>query len=162
VSEKVVSLSGEDARHAARLLSMLIAPEATASPDTNPSAAEVQKRLDPIKERAAFAAKASLMLHERRRRASYFNPVMFAEAAWDVLLALYVADFHGSRLSVGRLIEWTGAPSTTALRWVDYLEERQYVTRRTAEVDKRIVYVDLLERGRETLNSYFREILSKG
>lgn len=94
------------------------------------------------------------MFFERKRRTQYFNSAMFNEPAWDMLLALYITEVAGSRQSVGKLISWVGVPQTTALRWIAYLEKEHLVSRETDLVDRRIMYIDLTERGRDSLERY--------
>ena len=51
---------------------------------------------------------------------------MFGEPAWDMLLALYFTEDAGPRQTVGRLIKMSNAPTTSALRWVHYLEKSSW------------------------------------
>jgi len=152
--EKLVRLSGDDALVAAKLLAQLIDVEPTES-GTDPGRA-----LTNAQGRLRLVRKASSIFHERQRRSKYFNPIIFGEPAWDALLALYISDAAGRRLSVGRLITWIGVASTTALRWIDYLEERKYIARRPHPNDKRVVLVELIDKGREAVAAYLKDILT--
>jgi len=47
---------------------------------------------------------------------------------------------------------------TTALRWLDFLEERDLINRYDSPVDQRIVYVELSDKGRMAMDTYFIKI----
>lgn len=95
----------------------------------------------------------------RRGRAQFFSKAMFSEPAWDMLLWLYVSSATGPRLSVGRLTKMSGAPPTTALRWLDYLEKEKLVRREENPTDRRSEFVSLSEKGRSVLEAYLSETL---
>jgi len=104
-------------------------------------------------DRATLAMAARLVLQERRRRAELFGKAMFGEPAWDMLLHLYTAP--GMMLTVGKLVELVDEPKTTLLRWAAYLEEKRLVARRNDVKDRRLVWMELADRGRELLDVYF-------
>jgi len=70
-----------------------------------------------------------------------------------MLVTLYIMD--GRRVTVGKLVNMIDAPQTTALRWLQYLERKRYVARRSDPDDRRVVCIQLLEGGRELLDAYF-------
>ena len=47
---------------------------------------------------------ARSILAERRRRASFFDPTIFGEPAWDILLALYGDERTHGRQTIGQLV----------------------------------------------------------
>ena len=65
------------------------------------------------------AARSIVEMQALRRR--FFPAAMFGEPAWDILLALYLAPARADR-TVDRLAERSGAPLSTAVRWLHYLE----------------------------------------
>ena len=87
----------------------------------------------------------------RRRRHSVFGKAMFGEPAWEMLLLLYGL---GIRQTVTRLAEHACASKSTSIRWIDYLEAQRLVAREQHPTDKRVVYVDLTEKGRERIRLY--------
>lgn len=103
--------------------------------------------------------KAREILANRRRRIRCFGKAMFGETAWEMLLLLYVSD-HYSRQTISRLGELAGASKSTALRWMDYLENRQLVRREAHPTDRRAAFVELTARGRETLERYLSETVA--
>ena len=80
---------------------------------------------------------------------------MFGEAAWDMLLALYATDQSGGRHSVTGLVNLSGVPPTTALRWLNFLEKEQLVTRTPNPHDGRVFRVELTEEARDARVTYF-------
>jgi DNA-binding MarR family transcriptional regulator len=80
---------------------------------------------------------------------------MLGEPAWDMLLQLYVSD-HG-RLAIRDLVLMTEEPKTTALRWISYLEKKGLVERRPDPMDRRLIVIELLDRGRQLLDDYFKD-----
>ena len=75
-------------------------------------------------DRAILVERAHQTFVNRARRSRNFNGVMFGEAAWDMLLALYVTE-HSTRHTATGLVKLSGVPSTTALRWHDFLEKKR-------------------------------------
>jgi DNA-binding MarR family transcriptional regulator len=102
---------------------------------------------------------AILILRARRSRSNAFNKSMFGEPAWDMLLELFINQDFGARLAVGRLCELSGAPSTTALRWLDYLEKQKLVVREPNPTDRRTEFVEITEKGRSAMAQYLFETL---
>jgi DNA-binding MarR family transcriptional regulator len=92
---------------------------------------------------------------QRRRglRRKLFDPYLFGEPAWEILLALYVADVE-RRLSIAQLTAVTHVPLTTALRWLALLEDQDLVSRTIAPDDQRIVLIELTDSGRRAMNAY--------
>jgi DNA-binding MarR family transcriptional regulator len=100
----------------------------------------------------ADAAREQFRRHLRRR---LFDPHLFGEPAWDILLALYVIDNVERRLSIAQLTTITHVPLTTALRWLAHLEEQDLVSRAVAPSDQRMVLIELTDAGRRSIDSYF-------
>jgi|SRR5579872_1194477 len=65
------------------------------------------------------AARSIVEMQKLRRR--YFPAAMFGEPAWDILLAVYLASAKSDR-TIDRLANSSGAPISTAIRWLRYLE----------------------------------------
>jgi DNA-binding MarR family transcriptional regulator len=107
-------------------------------------------------DRSRLLMKARTLLSERSRRTQFFSRAMFGEPAWDMLLGLYV--MNGRRVSVGKLTSLVDEPKTTALRWIDYLEKEHLIEKRPDFLDRRVVWVDLLDRGRQLLDVYLSSL----
>jgi DNA-binding MarR family transcriptional regulator len=79
---------------------------------------------------------------------------LFADPAWDMLLELYVAQLSQRRMTVSRLSEASGVPSTTALRWIETLVRHGLADRRNDPLDGRRVYISLSAEGCRAIQDY--------
>jgi DNA-binding MarR family transcriptional regulator len=104
--------------------------------------------------RAEMQKLAICIARARRARIPIFNKSMFGEPAWDMLLELFINVDYGARHSVGRLCDLSGAPPTTALRWLDYLEKEKLVSRQANPTDRRTEFVEITEKGRSAMEQY--------
>jgi len=96
-------------------------------------------------EPGASVALARKFYQLRRRRDAYFEPTLFAEPAWDMLLDLYVAESERRQVAVLTACLGAAAPQTTAIRWMRVLEENGLIRRETDRNDARRIYVRLTE-----------------
>ena len=150
-----VTLTGRDLRDATRLLQKLLERDA----ETSVSPAS-PREITPM-HRKRFVDHARRIIHDRRRRTQLFGSAMFGEPGWDMLLILYVEE-DINRLSVTRLATTSGSSLTTGLRWFEYLVSQQLVRRLDHPTDRRIDLVELTDKGRIALDSYFSETLTRG
>ncbi|PAL25911.1 winged helix DNA-binding protein [Sphingopyxis sp. GW247-27LB] len=112
-------------------------------------------------EQDQLAAIAQSEFHNRRRRDSLIRYDLFAEPAWDMLLDLYIQYHRGQPVAVDRLCTVAATASTTALRWLALLIERELVIRSSAAEDDGIVRVALSERGIGEMERYLRDFLHR-
>lgn len=152
--ERTITLSQRDVRAARRLLKLLLQEEPEPSPGQQ---LEGSTRPAADTSRAALIARAREEFGNRRRRTSIFERSMFGEPAWDMLLALYILDVSGQRQTTGALMQFSGAPITTARRWLDYLVGNGLVLRSHHPTDQRIMFASLTEKGRNALDLYYSE-----
>ena len=116
--------------------------------------------------RAAVAAPAeqarSIELARRilamRRLRDRLLGSFFSEPSWDILLELYVQTHEGKTVTVSQLSLSTGAPPTTALRWIKRLTDEGIFVRTADPRDGRRVFIDLSERAAEAIAAYVRAI----
>lgn len=106
-----------------------------------------QERLDAI-------TALDSMLAARKARLKFFESDLFFDPTWAMLLDLYRSDLTGAELSVSSLCIGSGVPSTTALRYLQVLEERGYVERLADKSDKRRTFVRLTTKARSAMASY--------
>ena len=139
-----VRLSRKDAEDALRLLRLL--------------SRNLTRDIPSTIDRTEFARIARAMLDQRQERFRLLPPEMFGEPAWDILLQLYV---HGERppSALGEVAQIGAIPRTTVARWVQFLEERELVQWR---VEGGLESLQLTDRARRTLDSYFCHILAEG
>lgn len=148
-AEGIVTLTADDARQIAHFLSLLLGrPESASGQEDEGERGEDAGR-------ARLVARAKAVLMERERRTRLFSPVLFGEIAWEMLLWLYVTEDQGERQTIGRLASLVGAPHTTALRWIGYLEKEALIEKVPHPNDRRTVFVRLLEEGRTRLDRWF-------
>lgn len=142
-----VELSSRDLEDAARILSTITSARSTEEP-----------RVHDAGDNRAIQ-RAAAMVESRERRKKFFNASMFGEPAWDVLLALYLAEASGVRTNVNTLTLSAGVAPTTALRWIDYLENQQLVRREKHPTDARASIVRITDKAQRALELYLLETL---
>lgn len=149
---KVVKLTGRDLEDARRLLSLFVRNE--------PISVELPGRSaeGSVADRATLRVRAREILANRRLRQEVFGKSMFSEPAWEMLLLLYALD-TGQRQSVNRLSDLAGASRTTALRWIEYLEQQQLIQRNGHPTDRRVVFLGLTDKAREQIELYLCRIV---
>jgi DNA-binding MarR family transcriptional regulator len=84
------------------------------------------------------AGAARRLYRHRRRRSRYFDPRLFGEPAWDILLDLYIARTEARLVSTSSACIAASVPQTTALRCIMKLEDSGLVTRADAAGDERV------------------------
>lgn len=146
-----IAVSDGDLRAATRLLRTIAS--AGQNPSGDAAVGEAQDLAAPL-DRATLTARASKMFALRRRRCQIFGVGMFGEPAWDMLVALYVVDATGPKATIGRLSEVTRTALTTAIRWLEYLEQQGLVRRESSPTDRRVVFVQLTDKGRSAMEEF--------
>lgn len=156
--ERAITLSQQDVRAARRLLKLLLQEDLKTS-----AGHQLEGAVRPVGDtsRAASIARAHEEFGNRRRRATIFERSMFGEPAWDMLLALYILDVSGQRQTTGALMQFSGAPITTARRWLDYLVGNGLARRSHHPTDQRVMFVGLTEKGRNALDLYYSETVER-
>lgn len=145
---RVVKLTGRDIDDATRLLTLLAVGNA-------PGGQQVANDAPARKE---LVEKAQEILANRRLRSRFFGKSMFSEAAWEMLLLLYVTE-SGPRHTVSRFAQLAGYSKSTAIRWIEYLAQHQLILREPHPTDMRSAYVGLSSKGRDALEAYLSETL---
>lgn len=104
-------------------------------------------------------AKVAKRLHDQRRRREQFLPAeLFGEPAWDILLILYWARHSQRRLSVSAVCASSGAPSTTALRYIEHLLRTGQIAKERHPTDKRISWLSLSDETDFKIGQYLDRI----
>jgi hypothetical protein len=106
-----------------------------------------------------FPALARRLFRDRKLREHFFEPQLFQDPSWDILLDLFASAAEGQRVSVGSAC-LAGAPATTGLRHLQHLEQIGYV-RRTPGSDRRKVYVELTELAERTMHEYLQRAFGR-
>ena len=105
------------------------------------------------------AETVSWLIRARRERARYLSPELLADPAWDMLLDLLHAELANRPVSVSGVSIASGVPQTTALRWLNTLEQQRLVVRRSDAKDGRRTFVELSRDTSDALRRYVREIV---
>jgi DNA-binding MarR family transcriptional regulator len=157
-----ITLSEQDRRAATHLLNVLVGEADDRGRELTTLAKRGPQGIS-NEERAVLAERARQTYVNRARRSQILNSAMFGEAAWDMLLALYVTDLSGARHTVTGLINLSGVPQTTALRWLDFLDSKeQLVSRRPSPKDGRVFLIELTDKARGLLDAYFSGTVPDG
>ncbi|MFM5893281.1 MAG: hypothetical protein ACKOQM_02460 [Novosphingobium sp.] len=102
--------------------------------------------------------RASEMYRTRRRRKRYLPPDLFAEPAWDLLLDLFIARLYNKRVSITSACYAADVPSTTGLRWLGILADRNLIERFDSKNDQRVTWVRLSNFGTKLMRELFEDI----
>lgn len=109
----------------------------------------------------AFLRSLALFIYgSRRRRAKHFDESMFGEAAWDMLLDLFIHATEGKRVGTQSVCVGSAVPPTTALRWIAAFEEKGWVHREQSANDARVTYVRLSDVAFDAMKGYLLEEIS--
>jgi DNA-binding MarR family transcriptional regulator len=87
---------------------------------------------------------------------------LFSDPAWDMLLALFLAELKQHRVTTSQLIKATTVSNTSALRWLNALEQRGLIIRRRAPLDGRSFFVELTDSVSRALREWARSIAFAG
>lgn len=104
-----------------------------------------------------LAAVASRIYKARRRRDDAFDG-FFGEPAYDMLLDLFCARANNARVSVSALGIASGAPGTTALRWIEAMLDRGLIVREPDTLDGRRSWVRLTEKGLRLMTQHLEDL----
>lgn len=100
------------------------------------------------------------MIIARRARDRHLPGDLFADPAWDMLLELLEAELVHRRVSISDLCGAAAVPPSTALRWINKLEERGLVLRHSDPNDRRRVFIELAPETSRALHLYFTELFT--
>jgi DNA-binding MarR family transcriptional regulator len=98
----------------------------------------------------------------RRMRDRFFEPSLFADPGWDILLDLYAAADEGKSVSVSSLCIAAAVPPTTALRWITNMTEAGLLVRVQDPGDARRVFIELAPHIRGQMQAYFEVAATLG
>jgi len=98
------------------------------------------------------------IIRQRQARAQFFDPELFADPAWDILLDLTAARAEHVRVSVTSLCIASGVPPTTALRWIGQMTEAGLLERVEDDSDRRRAFIQLGDRAADAMARYFAEL----
>lgn len=147
-----VAEQNDDARKLAQALEKL---KGRASPSQMQAPAAL-----PIDRPPLSASTIRSMIIARRARDRHLPGDLFADPAWDMLLELLEAELVHRRVSISDLCSAAAVPASTALRWINRLEERGLVLRHSDPHDLRRVFIELAPETSRALYLYFAELFT--
>jgi|tagenome__1003787_1003787.scaffolds.fasta_scaffold20965414_2 hypothetical protein len=100
------------------------------------------------------------LIDARRKRASYIDPDLFGEPAWDILLDLLRAELSYERSSVASTCSAACVPPSTGLRWLNALEQRGLVLRQGDWRNANSSFLVLSPETSDALRRYFIEVVA--
>lgn len=104
----------------------------------------------------------ALELYERRKlRTKFLSASLLGEPVWDMLLTLYCHALRGETLSASMLCQAAGTSPTTALRWIQLLEQKKLVVRTKDDQDARRAMISLTVQGETVMTEYLAAIISR-
>lgn len=142
---KLVAFTARDIEDAVRILGMI--DQAEDRSDTPSTLSRHERALE----------RAASVVAMRERRKKFFNASMFGEPAWDIVMALYLAEGRGQSANINVITRAAGVPLTTALRWIDYLENQQLIAREKHPTDLRATIVRLTDKAQKALELFLLE-----
>lgn len=77
----------------------------------------------------------------RRARLSFLPSELLGEPVWDMLIDLFIAESEGRPVTVSSVCMASGAPTTTALRWLARMEDMGLIRRTGDRNDRRRIHV---------------------
>ena len=105
---------------------------------------------EPLPQPAAIRAE----IRARRLRGQFFDPQLFADPAWDMLLDLMAARLERVSVSVSSLCIAAAVPPTTALRWITTMVEAGLFEREDDPMDRRRAYIALTDTAFDGMRNY--------
>jgi len=84
----------------------------------------------------------------RRKRDAMFDPVIFADPEWDILLDLFAEGGFGRRVSMSSLCIAAAVPTTTAVRCINMMVDRGVLAKSRDMNDARRMLIELTEETR--------------
>jgi DNA-binding MarR family transcriptional regulator len=93
-----------------------------------------------------------------RERACYLPSELFSDPAWGMLLELLHSEIGKRRVSLSRLCKASAASTSSAIRWLKVLEDRELVIRRPDPLISGNEFLELSPKGSTALRAYFHNI----
>lgn len=111
--------------------------------------------------RATLVDLAGKLYNSRRLRDRFLSNSLLGEPVWDMLLALYCFSASGKVLSVSGLCHSAGVPQTTALRWMQVMEQKKLIRRSKDLTDGRRTLISMTDETRHLLDGYLATLKDK-
>lgn len=104
-----------------------------------------------------LVATAERLLWEHRRRRQLFPQFIGTTPDWTILLSLFVSGERGEEMGVVSACTASGAPKTTALRYIDTMVRHGDVVRTPSPRDRRAASIRLSDKARLKMRALLME-----
>jgi hypothetical protein len=111
---------------------------------------------------ADMTEQARRILAGRNQRDRFFDPVLFSNPAWDILLNLFVADAEKRPVTVLESCVASTVPQGVALRWLGYLKQEEMVIETPDPSRPRQTIIRLADQTRMAISAYLASLASLG
>ncbi|KWV93325.1 winged helix DNA-binding protein [Erythrobacter sp. YT30] len=95
-------------------------------------------------------------LKAREKRAEFFEPGIFADPAWDILLYLFSANADHRVPIIKEVVSAANVPATTAYRWITILIEKGLAEKRSDPIDRRRGFIVITPKGIDNMKAYLQ------
>lgn len=100
-----------------------------------------------MNERFDVVERARHIRQARESRHSFLPAALFGEPAWEMLLDLLISKQEGRPVALNSACIASGAPTTTAMRWVKFLQRAGLVEEQPDPKDRRRKFLVLTSLG---------------
>lgn len=111
--------------------------------------------------RPVDASRIRAHIKARRLRERFFASDLFADPAWDMLLDLAAARLEGRQVSVSSLCIAAAVPTTTALRWIKTLVDRNLFVRESDPGDARRAFIAMAPQTARAMEACLEAVLNQ-
>ncbi len=130
-----------------------------------PQRSAVREKPSGMVERAREESKRQLLLDRalatmkmRQLRHKFFNPAMFGEPAFDMLLALYVTNARPPIVSLRMLSPLVGVSESSAVRWLKFLVSEGLAFSVGGDGDPGEIHAAITGKGRIVMGEYLKAL----
>lgn len=95
------------------------------------------------------------IIQSRDDRIKLLSSSLFADPAWNILLDLFASHLEQQRVTITDVCAGSGVPATTALRWIENLQNEDFLVRRRDPIDARRTFIELSQGGLVRMRAYF-------
>lgn len=109
----------------------------------------------------ALAARASKEFLDRQSRKKSFDIEIFGEPGWDMLLYLFIKNVEKQRARTTQVTGASGAPTSTALRYISILEDAGLIETEICQTDNRVRFVSMTVDGMVRMSQCLARMLRR-
>lgn len=110
----------------------------------------------------SLVAFARRVLEARTRCAAFFPKDVFRDAAWDMMLEIFIATEEARMLCVKHVVLASRESATGAMRRIEGLEQAKLIKRVADPMDHRRVRVELTSSGYEAMTALLKQLYAVG